>query len=192
MSGRRAQHGMTLLELLLAMAAVALIGMAIVSMLVAVSYGTSSSDELRTLAVRSKTLNNRIGAAVRGSKMILDQGDDYLILWTRDLNEDGEPSLLEIRRLQRDDPDSELINYEADPSATDTAYALTDDFDAITSALMGDADFPAELWSTGVTGLDMTLNDAAPQLATLVAYQLTLNAEGLSETAINTVAIRSE
>ena len=192
MHKRRSNGGMTLLELLLASAAVALIGLAIVSMLFAVSYGTSSSDELRKLAVRSKSLNNRIGAAVRGSKMILDQGADFVVLWTRDLNEDGVPSLLEIRRLQRDDDDSELFNYVADGGAPDTVYALTDDFDAITTALMGTADFPGELWSTGVTGWDITLDDADPQLSTLVAYQMTLLVDGFSDVAINTVAVRSE
>jgi hypothetical protein len=183
---------MTLMELLLALAATAFIGAAIAAMFVAVAYGSSSSDELRTLAVRSKAINNRLGAAIRGSKLILDQGDDYLVLWTRDLNEDDQPSLLEIRRIERDDATDELINYQADPSATDVAYDLADDFDAITTALIGDPDFPDELWARSVTAWQMTLNGADPQSSTLIAYRITLAADQMSETAINTVTLRSQ
>ena len=188
----RHRAGLSLIELLLALAATAVIGAAIASMLAATSYGTSSSRDMRALVARGKVINARIGAAIRGSRLILDEGDDFVILWTRDLDENDAPSLLEIRCIDRDAATDELSSYEAPTGTTDVPYNLTDDFKTITDALMGGPTFPAELWAKDVTAWTIDLNDADPQQATLVSYQLTLVTGDMSDTAINVVHLRNE
>ena len=185
------QRGLTLVELLLSLSITAMVGLAIASMLAAVAYGTSSSKDMRSLVAINKTTNARISAAVRGSRQVLAQGDDYLVLWMVDTNEDGVPSLLEIRRIAREQPADELASYTASNTAPDTAYLLSDDFNTITKNLAGTDDFPRELWATQVTDWSVTRDDADPQKARLLSYTLSFVAGDLSDTAINTVSLRN-
>ena len=176
----------------MALSATAVIGVAIASMLSATSYGTATSKDMRSLVARVKVVNARLGAALRGSRMVLAEGNDFLVLWTRDLDDNDVPSLLEIRRLDFDSTTGELSSYAAAAGATDVPYTLADDFQSITNALMGTADFPGELWAQNVGGWTIDLNDPDPQLARLVSYRLNLETGELSDTAINVVHLRNE
>src|SRR5690606_33233775 len=95
----RSQRGLMLIELLLALAVTGMVAAAMSSMLWAVSYGTSSSKGLRALAVKTKTLQSRVGGAIRGAAVVLDAGEDFLVLWVDDGDGDGQPSLHEIQRI---------------------------------------------------------------------------------------------
>jgi prepilin-type N-terminal cleavage/methylation domain-containing protein len=184
------RHGLTLVEMMIALAITGLIGTAVASMLTAVAYGTSSSRDIRSLVVKNKTLSARVTAAIRGSAQLLDAADGYVVLWTKDLNGSGVPDLLELQRIELDSVADELTSYTPDPSATDVAYAITDDFDATTTALIGSGDMDGALWATGVTQLTITLDDADPLVAELVSFQLTLEAGGLADVSVNAVSLR--
>lgn len=183
-------QGLTLVEMMIALAITGLIGAAIASMLTAVAYGTSSSRDLRSLVVKNKTLSARITAAVRGSAQLLDAADGYVVLWTKDLNGSGVPDLLELQRIELDSGTDELTSYTPDPSATDVAYQMTDDFDAVTTALIGGGDLEGALWATGVAQWAITFDNADPLDAGLVSFRLTLDAGGLSDTSVNAVSLR--
>lgn len=184
-------HGLTLVEMLMALAVTGLIGAAIASMLAAVAYGTSSDRDIRSLVVKNKTLSTRITAAVRQSAQLLDADDGYVVLWTSDLNDNGQPDLLELRRIELDAGTDDLTSYTPDPSAVDVTYDIdTDDFDAITTALIASDDLLGELWATGVTAWTVTVDTADPLDATLVSFQLTLTGGGLSDTSVNAVSLR--
>jgi len=184
-------RGLTLVEMLMALAITGMIGAAIASMLSAVTYGTKSSLDIRSLVVKNKTLSSRITAAVRGSAQLLDAADGYVVLWTKDLNDSGAPDLLELQRIELDAATDELTSYTPDPSATDTAYDLAvDDFDAVTTALIGSGDLDGALWATGVSQWTVSIDQADPQDATLVSFQLTLDAGALSDTSVNAVSLR--
>jgi len=184
------QRGLTLVEMLMALAITGLIGAAIASMLSAVTYGTSSSRDIRSLVVKNKTLSARITAAVRESAQLLDAADGYVVLWTKDLNDSGVPDLLELRRIELDAVTGDLTEYTPDPAATDVAYALTDDFDAITTGLIGSGDLVGSLWATGVSQWAVTLDNADPQAAGLVSFRLTLGAGALSDESVCAVSLR--
>jgi type II secretory pathway pseudopilin PulG len=182
---------MTLVEMLMALAITAMIGAAIASMLSAVSYGTSSNRDIRSLVVKNKTLGARITAAVRQSAQLLDAGDGYIVLWVSDINASGAPDLLELRRIELDTDNGELTSYTPDPSAADAAYDLgADDFDAITTALIGSGDLIDELWATDVAAWTVTVDADDPLDAALVSFQLTLAAGALSDTSVNAVSLR--
>ncbi len=189
---RSVKHlALTLVEMLMALAITGLIGAAIAAMLSAVAYGTSSDRDIRTLVVKNKTLGTRITAAVRQSAQLLDADDGHAVLWTRDLNGNGAPDLLELQRIELDSTTNELTSYTPDPAAADVSYdPATDDFDAITTALIADGDLIGELWATGVAAWTVTLDAADPLDATLVSFQLTLTAGGLSDTSVNAVSLR--
>jgi len=62
-------------------------------MLWAVSYGTDSARDMRVLVVKHTLVATRFTAAVRSAKMVLAQGDDYIILWQDDTNSNSVPEL---------------------------------------------------------------------------------------------------
>ena len=182
---------MTIMELLLALAAMGLVGAAIASMLSAVAYGTDTSNDMRSLVVKSKTLSARMTAHVRKARMVLDHGSEFLVLWVVDEDEDDTPSLQEIERIEWDASTDELVRYTASKSAKDTEYKLSDDFGNETKKLKGSGDFPRRVWGRAVTNWDVTLDDSDPQKAALVSFRLTL-AAGSSETvAVNAAALRN-
>ncbi|MFW6060011.1 MAG: PulJ/GspJ family protein [Phycisphaeraceae bacterium] len=185
------RRGLTLVEMVLALAITGLVGAAIAAMLSAVAYGSDSSRDMRNAAVQSKALSARLGAAVRGSRLVLDQGEDFLVLWTTDADENGAPSLQEIQRLEHNGDDDALVSYRADDSAPDAPYELDDDFGALTRMLKGSDYFPASVWGRDVTAWALTLDDNDPQAAALVSFRLTLAIGELEHTAIGAAALRN-
>lgn len=242
---RRKRRGFTTVELLMATVGLSLMAIGISSMLTVVAYGTTSSRDLRSLVVKQKAVSARINAAVRGAKMVLDTGTGLTVLWIHDDNEDGLPSLSEIRLVEFNQTTGQIVSYKASLSGvTDDvlaivngALALDSDFATLTQswkdpqhfvdqlgALINDLPelpdvggllgqiqesldpesgldaqtllnaslFTPEVWATGVTGFTMSLDNALPQEATLIGYQVTFAVGTLSDTTIGTAALRNE
>ena len=186
------RRGLTLLEMLLALSGMALIGSAIASMLLAVSYGTQSDKDLRSLVTRQMALNARLSAAVRESSMVLEQGDGYLFLWGADTDESGTPNLDEIVPIEVDTAAQTLTAYRAPatPSAN-PAYDLAASFTTQTAGVKGGADFPAVRWASDVADFELTLDHATTQEARLVSYRLTLQAGEQQDVAVGAAALRN-
>ena len=196
---RARQAGMTLVELLLAMSSTAMIGAAIAAMLAAVSYGTSSEKNMRSLVVRNKLINARFSAAIRDAQMVLEAGDNYIVLWRVDTNESETSNLGEIQWIELDTGSSQIRSYKADFSgmtqaqidAANTEFTLAADFDAATSAVRGTAVFPAEIWAGSTTGWTVTVNDNDEQQATLVSFRFQIEHADMSDTLIGAAALRN-
>jgi autotransporter adhesin len=170
--------GLTLLELMLAVAGTALVSAAIAAMTSAVTHGTDSRTDLRTLLVRQKTITARLTAAIRSSTKVLAANDDGIVLWINDENASGTPNLSEIQRIVRDAGSKEMLSFTAPDSllpASDTSYDLTTtDFEAVTAAPEDTADFPSETWATNIDAWQIDLNHADAKQASLVSNRLTL------------------
>ncbi len=191
----RRRRGLTLLELLLAMAGTGMVAVAVSSMLFTVSHGTSSKTDMRKIVVRQKTLGSRITAAIRESKMVLESDTDLLILWVNDENENDQPELAELRRIERSSVTNSVISYRSPDDIADednTQFDLaTTDFAAETDAVKATSVMPAERWGLDVANWAISLNDADPQAATLVSYQVTLTTGGMSDTHVAAAALRN-
>lgn len=185
-------RGLTLLELLLALAGTAVVGAAVTMMLTGVAYGTQSSKDLRTLVTKQMALRARIEAEVRESQTILDQGVGYLILWGEDADDSGTPNKSEIQVIELDAGAETITRYAPADGIADVEYALADDFRAVTDAYKGDSTFPGERWGTEVSSFAITLDDADPQLARFVSFRLGLRGGEVSATAIGGAALRNE
>lgn len=190
------QRGLSMIELILSTAGLAMVGLALSSMLFATRYGTESSRDIRSLVVKHKTVLARFGAAVRSSKMVLAQGSGYVVLWMEDTDESGTPHLAELRRIERDLVTNELRSYRAPddlPAGDNTEYDLAStDFNDVTTLVKGTADFPAALWADDVNDLAITLDDADPQAARLVKYRITFVAGDLTDTVVNATSPRGQ
>ena len=190
---------MTLVELLMALASTAMIGAAVAAMLSAVAYGTSSSKDMRSLVVKNKVVNARFSAAVRNASMVLEAGDDYLVLWRTDTDESETPCLGEIQWIEFDAANGRIRSYEADFSgltqaqidAANTEFALDTDFNAATSGDRGTAVFPAKVWAEAVADWTATVNNADEQQASLVSYRFEIEQEDVSDTLIGAAAMRN-
>lgn len=187
--------GLTLVELLLGLAILSLVATTTAGMISAVAYGTDGDRDLRALVARNKMLGARINAAVRGGRMLLDVGEDangsWAVVWHRDLDGNGEPSLLEIRRLDYDAAARTLSSFTAPEGAADVLYAATDDFATITTNLMGSPEFLAERWADDAEAFDLSHELGDPQLSSTLSYRLSLTESGLTDVTIGTVWLRN-
>lgn len=182
---------MTLVELVLALAITGLIGAAIASMLTAVAYGSSSSQDLRRLVVQGKTLGDRLDAAVRAATLVLNADGSHLVLWTHDRDGNHAPSLHELRRIEHDPDAATLTAYSAAEDAPDLPYTLDHDFTGLTSALIATGHLVPEVWGTGVSGCTFATDENDAQDARLVSYRLTLGAGAATETVVGAAALRN-
>jgi len=189
---RTLARGMTLLELLLALAGTAVVGTAVAAMLTGVAYGTQSDKDLQGLITRQMALRSRVEAEVRESRMILDAGGGYLILWSGDDDGSGTPDKTEIQVIEYDAGMQRVMRYAPAPLIADEAYALSDDFRTITNEYKGEASFPGERWAENITSLAITLDALDPQSARLVSIRFVMLGGKVPATAISAAAVRSE
>lgn len=194
----------TMVELLLALAITGLVSAGVAAMLVAVSYGTSSKRDLRSVVVKSRLLDLRLSAAIRSSRAILEAGTDYLVLWAGDVNTNGtpdQPDLSEMRLVERDASTDEVKSYafpsswtQAQIDAADVAYQLSGNppgfFLNATAQAKTAGSFQPTLWVTDVTSNGYTLDDTDPATTRLVSYRLRISAGDLSETMVGAAARR--
>lgn len=192
--GTSRARAMTFVELIMAVGATVFVGTAVAAMLFATNYGFSSRADIRASVVKAKTTTARMGATIRSARMVLDQGDDFLVLWLADTNEDDAPSLSEVQRLERDGAANVLRSYVAPDTlaaADDTLFDLaTTDFDAETDAVKGTAVFPRELWATDVSEWLLSLDALDARSARLISYRVTFDLGNLAETFAGASALR--
>lgn len=182
-TGRSDLRAFTLVELLLALVICSLVTAGVVAMMVAVSYGTSSSRDLRGLVVKSRTIDARLSAAVRGSRSVLASGTDFLILWTADNNADDTTDNAEVRLIERDPATDELNSYY------DTAAAGVY-VNATTFRNAAKSSYTYQRWGTGVNAITF-VPDVAPPGTKLVSYDFTLENAEVSETVVGAAAVRN-
>ena len=186
------RRGLTLVELMIALAVTGVIGAAMVGMVSAVSAGTDEATDMRGVTVERKRVSARVGAAVREASMVLDASATELVLWTRDLDDDGLPGVHEIERIEFNSAEGRLDRYAADPALASESYELSEDFLLLTDGWIGAEQMLQEGWSTNVSALTWSLDDADPQAARLVSYRLTFTRGRLSDEMIGAAGLRNE
>ncbi len=200
----RRRCAFTLVELLLALAVVGLVAGAASAMLVAVTYGTSSKRDLRSVVVRGKVVGARLTSAIRNSRAILESGTDYLVLWVADDNPNGttnSPDLSEMQLIERNSSTDELSSYrfpstwnQTQIDAANATYSLTGNaagfFQAATASAKTAGSFVESKWTTAVTAIQFTLNGTDPTNRTLVSYRITFGSGDLSESMMGAASPR--
>jgi len=191
---------MTLVELMLGLTITAMIGLSVVMMLDALSYGTTSQATLRNAVVKLQATRSRIDASVRGSAMVLDQADGRLFLWTADTRDNDEPNLSELRVIEFDSDTGGLVSYAvAFPEnwtaqqieAADTSYPLNTNFAQLVANFKSHTHVDATPWASGLDDWVVVIDQADPQQASLVNYRLTATVDDVTEVAIGAVNLRN-
>lgn len=193
-SARRQRHGFTLLEILLAVSLTAVIGLSVAIMLGAMNSATQVEGDARRGTIRRQVASARLGNTIRSAVMVLAAGDDHLVLWHTDANQNTSPDLSELVRVEFDSDAGELQSYAApddlDPMS-DISYDLTDDFGAITAGLAGSAALPRTRLVSDVTACDIELDQADPQEARLIRVQMTIDQPSGPVTVTIAVGLRA-
>jgi len=192
--------GMTLLELLLTLAITSMVGAAVAAMLSAVSYGTSSGKDMRSLVVRNKIISTRFTASIRNASMVLESGSGYMVLWLGDSDGSGTPQLGEIQYIEYDTANTRMRSYQADwtglneaqIAAVNAEYALDANFKTSTTGVRGQTYFPAEVWMNQVTSWNVTVNNADEQIADLVSFRFGLTNGEQTDELIGAAALRNQ
>jgi hypothetical protein len=198
----RRRAGLTLVELLLALASTGLIAAAVAALMVSVSYGSSSRNDLRSLVVKSKTLTGRLNSTLRGAAAVLDLDTDSqaLLLWTGDTRSDALPNISELKLLELDADTGTVRCYspnlptnlsDEQLEAQDLSYALDSNFNTIAQTLKSNGSLAPAAWATGVRQWQFTLNTAAAADASLVSFRITLTNGHLTNEVIGAAALRN-
>jgi hypothetical protein len=176
-----------LTEVLLALTVTALVGLAVVTMLSAASYGSTSRAGMRDVLVLSRTTAARIGLSVRTALDVVGVdavNGDYIVLWLHDSNEDGIRQYDELELIERDAVTNELRSYTSASDATEFTTLAAFRATALAS-------FTPERWATGITEVDFVLLAPLDVEAPLVSWRLTATRDEVSETAVGAVAVRN-
>lgn len=96
---RRMLHGLSLLELLLALTITVMVAGAIAAMLGAVSTGVSTRRDNRTVMVLANAAQSRLAAYIAPSQCVLAINGSNVTLWLADSRESGTVHATEIRWL---------------------------------------------------------------------------------------------
>lgn len=171
-------RGMTLVELLLAMAMLSVLAAGATFVLTAASRGSTARQDLGRFLAQDQTLDARLSASIRSSSQILALGSDYVVLWKGDSRIDSQPNISELQRIEWTS-DGRLTSYQAPAVWTagddlDTAYDPTSDFDAVTDQLKTGSHFPAERWANNVTAIQWIIRGSNYSTSTILGYRLTL------------------
>jgi hypothetical protein len=186
---------MTVVELVLSLTITAVIGVSIAAVLYASATTVSGQQATRTLMVSNEVCSLRINGALRSSSTVVARGDCYLVLWLGDRNGNGSPNLSELQRIDLDPNTKQLWSFKAPANlapASDTNYTLAStDFNTVTAALKGSANFPSTLWASGITGWTTTPAAADPKLLAYVGYQISSLTNGVTLTTVGGAGLRN-
>src|SRR5687767_1285640 len=188
------RRGISLVEVILALAIAAMISAGVASLLFAVANGTKDRQETRRRNIKAEVMTNRIDTAIRSSAMLLGRDSRALVLWVSDTRSNESPNLSELVRIEWDPTTKEVRGYRAPaglaPAADVTYDVNTTDFLATTASLAGTTSFPRETWGNGIAGWQSgpTTADRATRL---LYYDLTLEFAGVAPSTVrSTVALR--
>jgi prepilin-type N-terminal cleavage/methylation domain-containing protein len=98
------RRGLTLVELMIALAITVLIGAALVTLLHAVAFATEASVETREIVVRAHAIDSRLSLYTDPALAVLDVRDDGagIALWLADTRANDVVNATEIRWLEYD------------------------------------------------------------------------------------------
>ena len=113
MRGRkRISKGMTLMELLLAVSATAVIGAAVVGTGFALASAQDNSDTYSECVQTSRVAMGRLTSMLRESQLVTGTDANGIVLWTGDPNGNQRINLSELAAILYDEDTKEIIQYQ--------------------------------------------------------------------------------
>ena len=86
----------------------------------------------------------------------------------------------------------ELLSYRSPlPAGANTEYELGSNFRVVTTGMKGSADFPSTRWASDVSAFTFAIDEASPQDARFVSFEVTLLGGEIPDTSIGAAALRN-
>ncbi|QQE11043.1 hypothetical protein JD969_16295 [Planctomycetota bacterium] len=189
---RKCRYGMTLVELLLALGATGLITAAVASMLAAVSYGSSSTQDMRSLVADSKRIHARMSALLRSSTQLLESSDSHFVVWVNDVNESGTPNLHEIRTVIFDVDADKIKVLKPVENANSTEFAMDSDFLAASNAAVSSGDMNEHSWNNSFDTVEFSHEHNEAQTLRVLSVTIELMNLTMRESVVVSSRFRNE
>lgn len=183
------RHGLSLLELLLAMTITVMVAAAITAMLGAVTSGVGARRDSRAIMVLAHAAQSRLSAYIAPSRCLLQHDGANLVIWLNDNRAGDTVHATEVRWLLFDPSTGVIkVHYVSfPPSWSQSACDLEDHvFSADSNWLAVLAEYRSKGWTASLPLVD-TLETAAVTIdqptvieSRHVLHQLTFRTEGAS------------
>lgn len=177
--------GLTLVELVLALAVTAFIGLTVATMLNAVAYGSKTGSEIRDLVPRHRVMAARMADAIRGARQVLDQSDTHVALWVADNNNNDDYDTDEITWIEWEPDAGQVVFTRATESHTGVPINPTP-ANLASAKSQGEAYNLVfqEVWGRNVSSMTFTV-DTAPIATQLVTWRTTLTFDTVTDTQVH-------
>ena len=192
------RRGMTLIELMIALAITAMVAAAIAAMLIAVTDGERSRRDNRGYIVRTHAAKARLGAYIAPCLRVLEVDGSDTVVWLNDWRRSGTVHATELRWLIFDGPNDAIDVYYVDlPDAwtefqrnlEDVEYSFTQDWFAVLSSYLTKGYVSKMTLVDGVDQVTVTTDEPAAVDSTEISFELRFpTARG--EDVIETVMIK--
>lgn len=177
-------RGLTLLELLLALAITAIVGLAMSTAMTATARGMTNAGDMRSALQRANVAYTRLqGYTMRSHALLQNDPKSGFVLWDNDENPGGRVNLSEIRVFWFDPALGEL-SVERLSLPEGWTQEMKDDYDEELSpgenfmaALKDERGFgytQSEMISDGLAGWAIEFDESDPQMASRFRLQLTV------------------
>ncbi len=189
-------RGLTLIELIIALAITAVTAGILAVLINATAVGTNASQDGRRGLVRTQAIKAQVGDALVNARAILAVGSNAIVYWTGDVAgaptpAEGAVNLSELRLLEVDGSGNLNLYACQWPAgfsntsiiAADQIYAPNTDWLAAAQTAKGSGYFPATLLASSVTGMTACLDASTPTAARMVQLTITIN-DGVSARAV--------
>ena len=195
------RHGLTLLELLMALAITAMITAAISVMVSAVSVGELSRRDNRDYIVRTYAAKSRLSAYIARSLAVLEvdvNGSDAVI-WLNDWRGGGTVHATEIRWLIFDGPSKTMKVYYVDFPDTwnavmqaleDQEYALGQDWSEVLSTYDLAGYVSSMTLVDGIANVQITTDQATAIASGMISFNIEFVTASGGEPVVQDISIR--
>lgn len=193
---KTAHRGFTVVEMVMAMAITAIVGLAVAGVSMTLSTGYAQSEDHYQAIQSSRASLMKIQSIVREAKLILASTNTAAAFWAADLNGDGKLNRKELVLVTYDSSTRELRQVTLKSgtlSGSDDVLALSDvaTVASVASRLAQDPWYESQLLATDVRSFIVSVSPDAPK-ATSLNISFTVGSDAQSITLRSTVVLRAD
>lgn len=182
--------GMSLLELMLALAVTAMVATAISGMLHAMTTGVVTRRDSRGVMVRATTAQTRLAAYISPARCVLDSSNGDAVVWFDDSRQSDTVHASEIRWIIFDDAsdgiDVWFVNFpdtwtETEQTLADLEFAKNSDWSIVLAAFTAAGQIGSMRLVDGLSDASIILDAVDPHDTRVVSYDLDFTVDGGSQ-----------
>lgn len=193
------QCGFTLVEMVLAMALTAVVGLAAAGVSAALSNGYAMSQgNYETLQAGRVTVGN-LHRTIRSAKLVTMAGSEGLVVWAADPNGNDLINISELRVIELDQANARLFCHRVNLDGLDAGVrdaldapvtlATAMAFQTIRSRVLSDVRCSTQSLADGVRSLTVSAIPACPQART-VSIEVLMSCQAVSQTLRSASTLR--